>query len=459
MKNAVQPPKVVIVGRTNVGKSTLFNTLVEEQKSLVSAVPGTTRDRYEADCIWRGQVIRLIDTGGLDIDASDEIERNIVLQAEMAMKEAELIIFVVDAKSGIQKEDRELASKLMKSDKPVIVVANKADNEKIRSNLYMKGWGTWPLAQPIAVSAKQSTGTGDLLDLIYENLTAQGKPPVDVQEISATRVSVIGRPNVGKSSLINAVVGQHRFITSPMAHTTREPNDTLITVDGQQYQFIDTAGIRKLARVHAGKSKLENSGVDRSLTSLKRSDVVLFVLDISKKITGQDKFLAGQIADAEASAVIVANKWDLIPDKETNTIKEYEEYIRMHLPMLSYAPIVFISALSGKRVQHLFELIDYVYKSRFTQLNDNETHEFISQAIVKHKPSRGKGVQHPKIIWFKQTGINPPSFKLGLKQTHREALAESYLRFLTNLLRDVYNFEGTPIRISVKARKKSHTTY
>lgn len=458
MTETPTPPKVVIVGRTNVGKSTLFNTLIEEQKSLVSAIPGTTRDRYEADCIWRGQVIRLVDTGGLDIDVADEIERNIKLQAEMAMEEADLLLFVVDAQTGVQKEDRDLAQELLRGDKPVVVVGNKADNKRIRADLQGKGWSRWPLAQPIPVSAMQSKGTGDLLDVLFEALKEHGKEPVEINELTATRVSVIGRPNVGKSSLLNAITGQHRFITSAQEHTTREPNDTHITVDGQNYTLIDTAGVRRLARVHAGKSKLEISGVERSLRAAKRSDVVLFVIDVSRKITSQDKHLAGKVVESGASAIIVANKWDLIPDKETGTINEYEDYIRALLPMLSYAPIVFTSAATGKRVPSLFDVIDRVYKNRFTQLSEQEAHEFISRAIVKHKPSRGKGVSHPTIQYFRQARVNPPTFWLGIKQKRTDILADSYLRFLQNLLREHFSFDGTPIHIKVKARKKSHTT-
>lgn len=452
------PPKVVIIGRTNVGKSTLFNTLVEEQKSLVSNIPGTTRDRFEADCLWRGQIIRMVDTGGLDVDAADEIDRNVLLQAELAMKEADLLLFVVDAQTGIQKEDRELAQKLIAQEKAVLVVGNKADNQKIRTELASKRWRNWPLARPLAISAKQNTGVGDLLDEIYERLKELGQPPVDIADVTSTRVAVIGRPNVGKSSLLNAVVGEHRFIASAQAHTTREPNDTHVTVDGREYTFVDTAGVRKMARVHAGRSKLEASGVERSLRALRRADVVLFVLDVLADITAQDKHLAGKIAEAGVSTIVIANKWDLVPDKDSNTINKYEAYLRANLPSLSFAPIIFTSALTGQRVQVLFDVIDKVFKARFTQLSDQEAHEFISQAIVRHKPSRGKGVQHPEILWFRQTGVNPPYFKVGIKQSRKEALAESYLRFLANLLRKHYDFEGTPIKINVQARKKSHVT-
>jgi len=233
----------------------------------------------------------------------------------------------------------------------------------------------------------------------------------------------------------------------------------MITVDGQNYTLIDTAGIRKLAKVRAGKSKLEQGGVDRSLRSARRSDVVLLVLDITKRIHTQDKFLGGELEKAGVSVIIVANKWDKIPDKGTNTINDYEAYIRAHMPMLSWAPIVFTSAITGKRVQGIFDTIDKVFRNRFTQLSRNEARDFIRQAIVKHKPSRGKGVAHPKILYFEQAHVNPPTFYLGIKQGRVDVLHQSYLKFLINILRRFYEFEGTPIRISIKARKKKHTTY
>ncbi|MDP2631888.1 MAG: ribosome biogenesis GTPase Der [Candidatus Uhrbacteria bacterium] len=449
------PPKIAIIGRTNVGKSTLFNRLVEAQKSLVSEVPGTTRDRFEADCIWRGKVVRLIDTGGLDTKASDQIERDIALQARAAIKEADVILFIVDAIAGLQKEDRDLAKELMKTKKPVIVAANKADNARIRSRLTDKEWFNWSLATPMAVSAKQGIGAGDLLDEIFNKLKEIGLEPTEISEIALTRVAVVGRPNVGKSSLLNAALGEHRFITSEIEHTTREPNDTLMSVDGHDYLFVDTAGVRKMARVNAGNSKLEKSGVDKTLRAVRRADVALFVIDITKKISSQDKHLAGMLAAAGASTILIANKWDLIPDKDSKMINEYERYLRAMLPMLDYAPILFTSALTGQRVQTLFDIIDKVYQSRFTQLTKNETREFISRAIVKHKPSRGKGIAHPHIRYFEQGNVNPPTFFLGLKQARKDVLADSYLRFLENQLRKSFDFEGTPIRIVVKSRTRT----
>lgn len=453
----VTPPKIVIVGRTNVGKSTLFNRLVEEHKSLVSDIPGTTRDRFEADCIWRAEVIRFIDTGGLDIDKSDQIELDVAKQARLAIKEADMILFIVDLKTGLLKEDRELAKELKKGDTPVLVIGNKADNNKVRLMKDEKEWHSWEYGAPFAISAVQGTGVGDMLDLIFDKLKEIDKPPVDIQDVSTIRVAVLGRPNVGKSSLINSIIGHDRFITSDSDHTTREPNDTSIEVDGQSYLFIDTAGVRRMARVNAGKSKLEVSGVNRSLRAMRRAQVVLLVIDITKKIHTQDKHLAGELAAAGASAIIVANKWDLIPDKDSNTINEYEKYLRAHLPMLDYAPIVFTSALTGKRVQGMFEVIDKVYGARFTQLDHRETHTFISRAIKRHKPSRGKGVAHPKITSFKQVRVDPPTFKLGIKQKRKDVLNDSYIRFLENVLREHHDFMGTPIKMFIKSNERLRT--
>lgn len=451
-------PKIAIVGRTNVGKSTLFNKLIEEQKSLVSAIAGTTRDRFEGDCIWRGRVIKLIDTGGLNIDAKDEMDQNIYEQAFKAIEEADLVMFVVDLQAGLQQEDRDLADQIQKLNKPTVVVGNKADNGQVKQNAHNKEWYSWSLGAPLPVSAKHGRGSGDLLDAIYHLLDEEKIPVAEIQDLATIRVTVLGKPNAGKSSLLNALIGEDRFIASSMEHTTREPNDVHISVNDHDYLFVDTAGVRKLAKVRSGKSKLEKAGVSKTMISLKRSDVTLFVLDISKEIQTQDRVIAGKIAEAGTSAIIIANKWDLIPDKDPNTINAYEEYIRRHLPMLKYAPIVFTSAITKKRVPGLFEVIDKVFQSRFTQLSEEETKGFISWAIKKHKPSRGKGIAHPHIMSFRQSAVNPPLFDLKIRHVRKDVLAESYLRFLANLMRQQYDFEGTPIRIRVLTKKKSHTT-
>lgn len=451
------PPNVVIIGRTNVGKSTLFNRLVEEQKSLVSDIAGTTRDRYEADCIWKGRTIRLIDTGGLDVNRKNEIEDHISTQAERAIKKADVIIFVTDVTTGPLPKDLELARRLVKVKTPIIVVANKADNREKMRDFDFLAWKSWPLAQPLLISANRGTGTGDLLDRVFEELEKKGITAPDSELVKEIRVAVIGRPNVGKSTLLNSLLGEERYIASPIEHTTREPNDTVVTVDGTKYRLIDTAGMRKKAKIRGG-DKLEQSGVEKTVRIMNGAHVVLFVLDISQEIHVQDKYLAGKLAEAETSVIIIANKWDVIPDKDSNTVNKYEAYIRAHLPMLDYAPIVFTSALNKLRTSQLYELVDDINASRFTELSENQLSKFIKQAIVRHKPSRGRGVAHPRIAYFHQTGINPPRFELGIRQQRADALAESYLRFLENLLRERFDFEGTPIRIHVKARKKSHTT-
>lgn len=454
----MEAPKVALIGRTNVGKSSLFNKLIEEQKSLVSDIPGTTRDRFEADCIWRGHVMRIVDTGGLNVDRSNEIERNVIEQAHIAIKQAELVMFVVDLTVGITIDDLSIAKILMEAKKPVIVVGNKADNLDVRARVDGADWNNWPLERPVAVSAKQGSGIGDLLDIAQEKLIAIGHPPANVADVLPMRIAVIGEPNVGKSTLLNSLLGEERFITANVAHTTREPNDALINHDGRQYLFIDTAGIRKMASVKKS-DELERKGVFRTLDTLKRADVALFVIDVTKGIQGQDKHLAGVLAEEGVSVIIVVNKWDLIPNKTSTSVNDYEKIIRAYLPPLKYAPVTFTSALTGKRTKDLFELIDTTFQSRFTQLSDEEAKSFISRAIARHKPSRGKGVKHPHITKFFQARTNPPAFVLTVNLSRKDSLNDSYLRFLENLLREHYNFIGTPIRMRVSASRKSHTTY
>jgi GTP-binding protein len=452
-------PKAVLVGRTNVGKSSLFNKMVEEQKSLVSEVAGTTRDRFEADCIWRGHIIRVVDTGGLDVNKSDEIEKNVIRQTEIALEQADIILFVVDLVVGPTKDDLDIARELQQKKTPVIVVGNKADSKEVREKPGGPEWMNWPLEKPMAISAKQGTGVGDLLDEIREKLMASGKPPVDVSDVLPMRVAVLGEPNVGKSTLLNAVLGEERFIAADVPHTTREPNDAFLELEGRQYLFIDTAGIRKQASMRRSGTALEQEGVERTLLLLKRTDVALFVIDVTRGITTQDRHLAGVLADSGVSTIIVVNKWDLIENKHTNSVNEFEAQVRGWLPHLKYAPVIFTSALTGQRAKALFPLIDKVFQSRFTQLSDDEARQFMSRAIVRHRPTKGKGVKHPKIVSFTQRGVNPPRFVLDVNLSRRDSLADSYVRFLENVMRERYDFTGTPIRIRIEAGKKSHTTY
>lgn len=455
----IKAPRVALIGRANVGKSSLFNRMIEEQKSLVSDVPGTTRDRFEADCIWRGHVIRLIDTGGLDANRLNEIEKDIVEQAEIAIKEADAIFFVTDLTAPPSPDDFAIAQRLKSLKKPVLVLGNKGDNAALRGSIHNENWKAWPLTLPMPVSAKQGVGVGDVLEEITRILTEANLPPAPITKISPMRVAVFGEPNVGKSTLLNAVVGEKRFITANAPHTTRQPNDTLFEHDGHMYQFIDTAGVRKHASMMRSGTHLEKVGVDKTLETLARADVALFVLDITRGVTAQDRHLAGLLSEQGISTIIVANKWDLIPNKTTTTINEQEKVIRSFLPQLKYAPVLFTSALTGQRAENIFELVKHVFATRFTQLSDEEATAFMSRAIARHKPSKGKGVKHPRVMKFFQSRINPPTFTLFVNLSRKDSLADSYLRFLENIMREQYDFTGTPIRIRVETGRKSHTTY
>lgn len=454
-----QAPKAVLIGRTNVGKSSLFNKMVEEQKSLVSDVPGTTRDRFEADCIWRGSIIRVVDTGGLDVNKEDEIERNVIEQTHRALEQADVIFFVVDLMVGATADDQKIAKELVAKKTPVIVVGNKADSPEVRKRPDSPDWKSWPLMKPMAISAKQGTGVGDLLDLATEKLKEVGKPPAPVSEILPMRVAVLGEPNVGKSTLLNSILGEERFITANVPHTTREPNDAALVFAEKNYIFIDTAGIRKHAAMQRSGTVLERQGVERTLEILKRTDVALFVIDVTRGVTAQDRHLAGVLAESGVSSIIVVNKWDLRENKTPTSVNEVEREVRAWLPQLKYAPVVFTSAITGQRVTTLFPKIDEVFENRFTHLSDEEAHGFMSRAIVRHKPVRGKGVKHPKIEKFAQVGVNPPRFVLKVNLPRKDSLADSYIRFLENLMRDHYSFTGTPIRIRIETGRKSHTTY
>jgi GTPase len=452
-------PRVALIGRANVGKSSLFNRMIEEQKSLVSDIPGTTRDRFEADCIWRGHVIRLIDTGGLDANRLNEIEKDIVEQAEIAIKEADALFFVVDLTAPPSPEDFAIAHRLKTLKKPVLVIGNKADTAKIRAAINESAWKAWPLAKPLPVSAKQGTGVGDVLEEAREVLIKANIPPAPITSISPMRVAVFGEPNVGKSTLLNALLGEKRFITANAPHTTRQPNDVTVEHDGHIYQFIDTAGIRKHASMMRSGTHLEKIGVDKTMETIAKADVALFVVDITRGITAQDRHLAGILGEEGLSTIIIANKWDLIPHKTTTSINDYEKTIRGFLPQLKYAPVLFTSALTGQRAKDIYELVNHVFATRFTQLSDDEATSFMSRAIARHKPSRGKGVKHPRISKFFQSKVNPPTFTLFVNLSRKDALADSYLRFLENILREQYDFTGTPLRIRVETGRKSHTTY
>lgn len=447
--SASNTPLVALVGRTNVGKSSLFNRLTETQDALVSNTPGTTRDRKDGVIHWRGQVFNVIDTGGLDIDNSDAIEQNIAKQAEAAMGISDVILFVVDIRTGLLPQDLELAKYLQTSKVPVIVVANKAEKSSDRLLLEDPSWRPLSLSVPIPVSAKQGVGTGDLLDLIYETLEKQGKPPIDHKKIEPLRLAFIGRPNVGKSSLTNALLGENRVIVSPVAHTTREPNAINFERNGQHYTLVDTAGMRKKQKVKK-TGGLEEEGVVRTKSVLHKTDVVFFVIDATEPIGNQEKVLAGLLMNSKAGIVIVVNKWDIAVDKTTRATLEYTKYLNDSIPFLRWAPIVFVSAKTGQRISSLLEVAQEVETNRHREFTYKEVNYFLRGAIMQHLPSRHKGPSHPKVVDMKQIGTTPPTFQLTLRAKRTDVLHPSYLRFLENRLRETFPLSGTPVRLRVR---------
>lgn len=445
-------PMVVLIGRTNVGKSTLFNRLLEKPKALVSSVPGTTRDRSEGVCIWRGKEICIVDTGGLDVKPQDEIEINIKKQAELAMKKADLILFVVDIKSGPMPQEMELAKMLQKSKVPVLVVGNKAEKPHERESVYLPEWKLQSLSLPIPISAKTGVGVGDMLDEVYASLESRNKMPLDPKKLVATMVAVIGKPNVGKSTLLNSLLGEERFITSAIAHTTREPNDTLVQVNNKNYLFIDTAGMRKKGKVKKSGG-LEEAAVNRNQRVINKADITLLVVEANEPIGTQEKTLAGILKDSGSGVIVIVNKWDLVKDKEVNTMNEFRDYFASHFPFLKWAPVIFVSALSKQRVRTIFSVIDEVEKNREFKINQQELYQFLQRAINKHLPSRGKGSKPPKILGMKQVGEKPPYFEVTIKSKRTDSLNKSYLRFLENRLREERKLSGTPIKMHVRGAK------
>ena len=444
-------PTAVLVGRANVGKSTLFNRLTETNKALISETAGTTRDRKEGVVLWRGKTFRLIDTGGLEFEKEEVFDDEIREQALKAIDEADVVMFVVDTRDGLLEQDNRIARNLQKIDKPVFVVGNKSEGLS-KTQLSDKGWYKLGLELPRPVSAIKGNGLGDLLDTLFDEFEKLGLLVAEFTETELPRIAFIGEPNVGKSSIVNQILGEDRFITSDIAHTTREPNDTLVEFDDKKYIIVDTAGVRRKSKVSRG---LEKSGVRQTLDMLKYVDIAVLVLDASKKIDAQEKRLAGLIRDAGVGCVIAVNKWDLVEHKETNAVRDLERYAYGHLPFLSFAPVLTISAKERLRIHKLFPLFDKILEERSRVIQENTLEKFLKQTIARHKPARGKGVAHPTIFRLKQVGIKPPRFELVIKGQRTDVLHPSYLRFLENRLREKFDFTGTPlIFYAIPSKKK-----
>jgi|BarGraNGADG00211_3_1021988.scaffolds.fasta_scaffold10293_2 GTP-binding protein len=452
-------PIVALVGRPNVGKSTLFNRLAGQRLSIVEDEPGTTRDRLYAPAEWTNQPFMMVDTGGLDIAATDrspqkgqpeslgpssrDFVREIRAQAEAAIEEADVVVFMVDAKDGVTAADRDIADVLRRTDRPVILAANKADNETRRQQALE--FYELSLGEVYPISALHGTGTGDLLDAIVEKIPVVPEEP----ESDAVHIALVGRPNVGKSSLLNALLQEERAIVSPIPGTTRDAIDTPLKWEGQELVLIDTAGIRRRGKVEQG---IEKYSVMRALSAIERSDVVLLVIDATAGVISQDAHVAGFILEAYKSVVVIVNKWDAIPDKDSMTMVRYTEEIREQLHFLDYVPVLFISALNGQRVGKVLPAALAVAAQRKVRVPTGELNRLIQDAVAAHAPTSGG--RQVKLYYATQAAVAPPTFIVFVN--NRELVHFSYARYLENRIRASFPFEGTPIRLIFRNRGEGH---
>jgi GTPase len=445
--------KVVIVGRANVGKSTLFNRIIEKPKAMVSKVSGTTRDRNIDIAHWRDKSFELIDTGGLDIDLNEEthkdIARNIIKQTNTAIETADLVLFMIDSLIGITPSDKEILKNLLKQkDKSkLIYIANKAEsarNNKYDNSIYQLGLG-----EPLFISASSGSGVGDLLDVVLEKLPKKKQGKEKEETLPIIKIALLGRPNVGKSSLLNSILNEERVIVSDVAHTTREAHDNEFIYKDKKFIIIDTAGLRRKARVPKG---LEKKSVRKTLDALKECQVAVLLTEVNKKIDSQDKKITQEILESGNSLIIIANKWDLITNKETDTVDKYLDYYRGQFPYLWWAPVMFISAKEGLRTRKILDSVIEIVESRNITIPDSALDRFLKSKIKQHKPSRGKGLKNPYIYEIKQVKTNPPRFSIYVNDP--KILHFSYIRFLQNNLREKFKIIGTPIQVEIKKWKE-----
>jgi len=437
-------PIVALIGRPNVGKSTLFNRLVGERLAIVEDTAGTTRDRHYADVEWNGRVMTLVDTGGLVLGEADDITIEIRSQAEVAIEQADVIVLLVDIDAGLTAADREIADLLRRGNKSVILVANKSDNLKREMDIHE--FYALGLGEPLAVSAIRGLSTGDLLDRIVSEV---GEMPEEDELPDALKVALVGRTNVGKSSLLNRFLGQKRVIVSSTPNTTRDAIDTVLRYHGQEIVLIDTAGIRRSGRVEQG---IEKYSVLRSLRAISRADVVLLVIDAADGVTAQDAHIAGYILDEAKSVVVVVNKWDLV-EKDAHTMPAYEAKVRQALRFMPYVPVVFISALTGQRIDLLLPLAIRVQQERAERLTTSQINDMIRNATARRSPPTKWG-KKLRIYYGTQASIDPPTFVFFVNDTR--LVHFGYRRFLENQIRQRYKFEGTPLKLVFRGHTERH---
>ncbi|MCK9360853.1 ribosome biogenesis GTPase Der [Patescibacteria group bacterium] len=438
-------PIVAVVGRTNVGKSTLWNKLTESGRAVVSKEEHTTRDRNFGRVLWKGASFLLVDTGGMDTQ-SDEIGEGIRRQAELAIHDADLVLFVVDAQMGVMPQDLELARLVQKAKKPVWLVANKVDTLKYLPQASDASLYRLNLGEPQAVSAATGLGVGDLLDSVYVELDRLGKPPLPAEDAEGLKLVLVGRPNVGKSSLVNAILGEERVIVSAIAHTTREPQDTEFEYEGKNVVIVDTAGMRQRSKITKG---VEEAGIERNMGAVHRADVALLVFDATQDPTSQDRHLAGMLEESHKGLILVANKWDLAEDKDSNSAKRYEALIRQLFPFLDWAPMVFVSAKTGLRAAGLVETAFKVQEERYRHIDYNAVNRLLKATIKKMKPLASYGPKSPRIFDAAQISHAPPTFLITV-HGDKENLHPNWLKFFEKRLREKFHFTGTPIVVKVR---------
>ena len=436
-------PIVAIVGRPNVGKSTLFNQIGKRRVSIVDDMPGVTRDRIYMDAEWLNHTFTMIDTGGIEFEDDDHILKSMRQQALVAMEEADVIVFVVDGRAGLTTADEEVGRMLRNTKKPVILAVNKIDSPQLEAGVYE--FYSLGLGEPLGIAASNSLGLGDLLDAVVAAFPENDGEDKEEDEIS---IAVIGRPNVGKSSIVNALIGENRVIVSNVPGTTRDAIDTHFVSDNIKFMLIDTAGMRRKGKIDEA---IERYSVMRSLRAVDRADVVLMVINAEEGITEQDKKIAGYAHESGKGVIIVVNKWDVFPDKDDKSTLRFTEDLRDEIGFLQYAPVLYTSALTGQRIHRITELVKYVADQQSMRIQTSVLNELIRDAVSVNPPPSHRGKQL-KIFFMTQADIQPPKFIIFVNDPG--LMHFSYLRFLENRLRESFGFEGTPLKLIVRGRKE-----
>ena len=443
MAKKKRKPIVAVVGRPNVGKSTLFNALAGEMISIVKDTPGITRDRIYADVTWLNTNFTLIDTGGIEPDSKDIILSQMREQAQIAIDTADVILFMVDVKQGLVDADAKVADMLRRSQKPVILIVNKVDDfQKFMADVYE--FYNLGIGDPIPVSAANRLGIGDMLDLVLEHFNQED---LEEEEAERPRIAIVGKPNVGKSSIINKLIGENRVIVSDIAGTTRDAIDTEVVHNQKEYIFIDTAGLRRKNKI---KEELERYMILRTVTAVERADVVVLVIDADEGVTEQDAKIAGIAHERGKGVIIAVNKWDLI-EKDDKTIYRFTEKVRNVLSYMPYAELIFISAKTGQRLPKLYDLIDTVIENHALRIGTGVLNEIMTEAVALQQPPSNKG-KRLRLYYITQVSVKPPTFVIFVND--KELMHFSYTRYIENRIRDAFGFRGTPLKFIIRERKE-----